>query len=218
MAATLPLRLGFRSAEGLVSAYDRGSDMQREITLANGRRLILLEGDITRLAVDAIANAANSALAGGGGVDGAIHRAGGPAIMAELDRIRPALGRLPAGQAVATTAGRLPARYVFHASGPIWHGGERGEPEALVSCYRVCLALAEERVLRSVSFPSISTGVYGYPLELAAPIAVNEILAFLSARAVSVVEVWMVLFDKTSYLAYERALGFDAAKAAQSPG
>jgi O-acetyl-ADP-ribose deacetylase (regulator of RNase III) len=185
--------------------------MQRELVLANGRRLILMEGDITRVPVDAIANAANSALAGGGGVDGAIHRAGGAAIMEELDRIRPSLGRLPTGQAVATTAGRLPAKYVFHASGPIWHGGAHGEPEALASCYRVCLALAEERVLRSVSFPSISTGIYGYPLDLAAPIALREILAFLSARAVSVEEVWMVLFDRTTYHAYERVLPLDAA-------
>lgn len=192
--------------------------MQREHLLENGRRLTLLEGDITHLAVDAIANAANSALAGGGGVDGAIHRAGGPAIMAELDRIRPAVGRLPAGQAVATTAGRLPAKYVFHASGPIWHGGAQGEPEALASCYRVCLALAEERGLRSVSFPSISTGIYGYPLDLAAPIAVKEILAFLSSRAASVEEVWMVLFDKATYRAYERVLPLNAASHEQLLG
>jgi O-acetyl-ADP-ribose deacetylase (regulator of RNase III) len=184
--------------------------MQRELVLANGRRLILMEGDITRVPVDAIANAANSGLAGGGGVDGAIHRAGGPAIMAELDRIRPTIGRLPAGQAVATTAGRLPAKYVFHVAGPIWHGGTHGEPEALASCYRVCLTLADERGLRSVSFPSISTGIYGYPLDLAAPVAVDEILAFLSARAVSVEQVWMVLFDRTTYQAYERALLHDA--------
>jgi O-acetyl-ADP-ribose deacetylase len=180
--------------------------MRREHLLPNGRRLILMEGDITRVPVDAIANAANSGLVGGGGVDGAIHRAGGPAIMEELDRIRPTLGRLPTGQAVATAAGRLPAQFVFHAAGPIWHGGERGEPAALASCYRVCLTLAEERRLRSVSFPSISTGIYGYPLDRAAPIAVREILTFLSTLAVSVEEVWMVLFDKTTYLAYELAL------------
>ena len=194
--------------------YDQVRLMQREHLLANGRRLILMEGDITHVAVDAIANAANSALAGGGGVDGAIHHAGGPAIMQELDRIRPTLGRLPSGQAVATTAGRLPAKYVFHAAGPIWHGGARGEPEALASCYRVCLQLAEERGLRTVSFPSISTGIYGYPLELAAPIAVSEILAFLTTRAVSVEEVRMVLFDATTYAAYERALPREAARRA----
>lgn len=191
--------------------------MQREHLLANGRRLILVEGDITRVPVDAICNAANSGLAGGGGVDGAIHRAGGPAIMQELDRIRPALGRLPTGQAVATTAGRLQAKYVFHAAGPVWHGGGRGEPEALASCYRVCLTLAEERSLRTVSFPSISTGIYGYPLELAAPIAVREMLAFLAVRAVSVEEIWMVLFDSVTCGAYERALLSTTEVQAQDP-
>ena len=191
--------------------------MQLKHQLPNGRRLIVLEGDITRVPVDAIANAANSDLAGGGGVDGAIHRAGGPAIMQELDRIRPALGRLPTGQAVATSAGRLPAKYVFHAAGPIWHGGERGEPEALASWYRICLALAEERGLRSVSFPSITTGIYGYPLDLAAPIAVNEILDFLSQSATTVEEVWMVLFDPATYLVYERALTHHTSRRASHP-
>jgi O-acetyl-ADP-ribose deacetylase (regulator of RNase III) len=100
---------------------------------------------------------------------------------------------------------------VFHAAGPIWHGGGHGEPEALASCDRVCLALAEERGLRSVSFPSISTGIYGYPLDLAAPIAVREICTFLGARAASVEEVWMVLFDRSTYYAYERALPLDTA-------
>jgi O-acetyl-ADP-ribose deacetylase (regulator of RNase III) len=191
--------------------------MQLEHVLPNGCRLILMEGDITRVPVDAIANAANSALAGGGGVDGAIHRAGGPAIMQELDRIRPALGRLPTGQAVATNAGRLPARFVFHAAGPIWHGGSRGEPAALASCYRVCLTLAEERGIRSVSFPSISTGIYGYPLNLAAPVALKEIIGFLGVRAVSVEEVRMVLFDGVTYSAYERALLAITAEQAQDP-
>jgi O-acetyl-ADP-ribose deacetylase (regulator of RNase III) len=191
--------------------------MQFDHLLPNGRRLILMQGDITRVPVDAIANAANSALAGGGGVDGAIHRAGGPAIMEELDRIRPTLGRLPTGQAIATTAGRLPATFVFHTAGPVWHGGNQGEPEALASCYKSCLRLAEERGLRSVSFPSISTGIYGYPVDLAAPVAVEEILAFLSTRAVSIEEVWMVLFDTTTYLAYERALPHDAFRQAPRP-
>ena len=188
--------------------------MQFDHLLPNGRRLILLEGDITRVPVEAIANAANSGLAGGGGVDGAIHRAGGPAVMDELDRIRPTLGRLPAGQAVATTAGRLPAKFVLHTAGPVWHGGNQGEPEALASCYKSCLRLAEERGLRSVSFPSISTGIYGCPIDLAAPVAVQEILAFLSARAVSVAEVRMVLFDTTTYRAYEQALPGEASRGA----
>ena len=131
---------------------------------ANGRKIVLHEGDITQLAVDAMVNAANSALAGGGGVDGAIHRAGGPAIMRELDAIRPSIGSCPTGKAVATSAGRLPAKYVFHAVGPIYRDGRHGEPELLASCYRECLAMADERGVATISFPSISTGVYGYPL------------------------------------------------------
>jgi O-acetyl-ADP-ribose deacetylase (regulator of RNase III) len=150
-------------------------------------------------------------------VDGAIHRAGGPAIMEELDRIRPTLGRLPTGQAVATTAGLLPARFVFHTAGPVWHGGDRGEPEALASCYQACLRLAEEHGLRSVSFPSISTGIYGYPLEQAAMIAVREIIIFLTVRAASVREVRMVLFDSRTYSAYERLLVFIAEEQRQNP-
>ncbi len=180
--------------------------MRHEHLLTNAKLLILLEGDITRVPVDAIANAANSALVGGGGVDGAIHRAGGPAIMAELDRIRSSVAPLAAGQAVATTAGNLPARFVFHAVGPIWRGGARGEAEALASCYRVCLDLAEQKGLRSISLPSISTGIYSYPLAAAASIAVGQILEFLQSRAVSVAEVWMVLFGASNFAAYETAL------------
>jgi O-acetyl-ADP-ribose deacetylase (regulator of RNase III) len=180
--------------------------MQRSHTLPNGRRLRLMEGDITRVPADAIANAANSSLAGGGGVDGAIHRAGGPSIMAELDGIRARIGRLPAGQAVATGAGRLPAKYVFHAVGPVYSTGKQGEPETLASCYRVCLALAEERGCRTISFPSISTGVYGYPIGDAARIALREILAHLETRAVSVEEVIMVLYGESAYSAYDAAL------------
>ena len=180
--------------------------MRCEHILANGKRLILQEGDITCVPVDAIANAANSSLAGGGGVDGAIHRAGGPTIMAELDQLRPTVAPLPAGQAVATSAGNLPARFVLHAVGPVWHGGGRGEPEALASCYRVCLEMAEQRGLRSISFPSISTGVYGYPIDAAAQIALGQILDFLTQRAASVQEVWMVLFGVSAFQAYETAL------------
>jgi O-acetyl-ADP-ribose deacetylase (regulator of RNase III) len=180
--------------------------MKFEHLLANGKRFILIEGDITRVAVDAIANAANSSLAGGGGVDGAIHRAAGSSIMSELDRLRPTVAPLPAGQAVATPAGRLPARFVFHAVGPIWQGGAHGEPEALASCYRGCLEMAEQRGLRSISFPSISTGIYGYPLDLAAQIALAQILEFLNGHAVSIQEVWMVLFGASAFEAYERAL------------
>src|SRR5579863_2625174 len=133
-------------------------------TASNGKTLKLVVGDITRVPVDAMVNAANSALAGGGGVDGAIHRAGGPGIMRELDEIRRQIGRCPTGSAVVTGAGNLPARYVFHAVGPVYRDGRHGEPELLASCYRKCFELAEERQARSVSLPAISTGVYGFPL------------------------------------------------------
>lgn len=169
-------------------------------------RIRLVEGDITKIAVDAMANAANGALAGGGGVDGAIHRAGGPEIMRELDEIRPKVGRLSAGKAVATGAGRLPAKYVFHAVGPIYRDGRHGEPEALASCYRTCLELAEERGCATVSFPAISTGVYGYPAEEAAEIAIEEVACFLGEKAASVQEVVFVLYGYDAYDVYAKLL------------
>ena len=169
-----------------------------------GRKIVLEEGDITRVAVDAIVNAANSALAGGGGVDGAIHRAGGPEIMRELDGIRRQIGHCPTGSAVATGAGRLPARYVFHAVGPVYRDGRHGEPELLASCYRKCLAMAEERGLRTIAFPSISTGVYGYPLEQAAAIALREVKAHLGKADTKLQQVIIVLFGKRAYEVYAR--------------
>ena len=138
--------------------------MNMEWTSANGRKLTLREGDITRVPADAIVNAANAALAGGGGVDGAIHRAGGPAIMRELDGIRASSGGCPTGSAAVTGAGALPAKYVFHAVGPGYHDGCHGEPDHLASCYRTCLDPAERHGVRTISFPSISTGAYAvYP-------------------------------------------------------
>ncbi len=180
--------------------------MEKRYRLANGRMLRLIEGDITRVPADAIANAANSALAGGGGVDGAIHRAGGPEIMRELDEIRPRVGRVPAGHAVATGAGRLPAKYVFHAVGPVYRDGRHGEPEALASCYRTCLEMAEERGCASLSFPAISTGVYGYPQEAAARIAIAEVRRFLETRASSLREVVFVQFGQPAFHVYEQLL------------
>jgi O-acetyl-ADP-ribose deacetylase (regulator of RNase III) len=173
-------------------------------TLLNGKRIRLLEGDITKIKADAIVNAANSALAGGGGVDGAIHRAGGPEIMQELDRIRTAAG-CPTGSAVATAAGRLPARFVFHAVGPIWRGGRNNEPELLGSCYRTCLRMADELALKTITFPSISTGAYGYPIEDAAPLAIRTVAEHL-AGASTLEEVTFVLFGRAAYGAYEAAL------------
>jgi O-acetyl-ADP-ribose deacetylase (regulator of RNase III) len=148
-------------------------------------RLRVVRGDITDMKVDAVVNAANSSLLGGGGVDGAIHRRGGPEILAECRRLRASRfpGGLPAGQAVATTAGRLPARLVIHTVGPVWQGGGAGEPELLASCYRASLAVAAEQDVRTIAFPAISTGVYGYPKAAAARVACSAIKEFLDGAA-----------------------------------
>jgi O-acetyl-ADP-ribose deacetylase (regulator of RNase III) len=171
----------------------------------NQTRLSLVQGDITKQATDAIVNAANSGLMGGGGVDGAIHRAGGPAIMEECRKIREQIGHLPAGKAVITTGGRLKAKHVIHTVGPIWHGGDRGEPELLASAYRESLKLADEKGLRSISFPAISTGAYGYPIEAAAKIALETAIDF-AKQSRSLDEVAFVLFDSYSYQFYADAL------------
>ena len=175
-------------------------------TAATGKTLKLITGDITRVPAEAIVNAANSELAGGGGVDGAIHRAGGRTIMAELDQIRARIGRCPTGSAVATAAGALPARYVFHAVGPVYEDGHDGEPELLASCYRKCFELAEEHGACSLSFPAISTGVYGYPMREAAAIAVGEAARQLERAEGIVREVVFVLFDRNAYDAFAEAV------------
>jgi O-acetyl-ADP-ribose deacetylase len=177
-----------------------------EFTTSAGRVIELREDDITRVAADAIVNAANSALAGGGGVDGAIHRAGGPEIMAELDQIRKKIGRCPTGDAVVTTAGRLPAKYVLHTVGPVYRDGKHEEPQLLASCYRKCLDLAEERGVETIALPAISTGVYGYPLADAAAIAVREVVARLSRTDTSVRRAIFVVFDRTAANVYAAAL------------
>lgn len=167
--------------------------------------LKLLRGDITEQSVDAIANAANSGLLGGGGVDGAIHRAGGPSIMQECERIRAATGGCPTGTAVVTTAGNLPARAVIHTAGPRWRGGGAGEAELLASCYRSCLSLAAERGYRTIAFPSISTGIYGYPLPDAARVALATVGARLREAPGDFDEVRFVLFSDADLRAYEEA-------------
>lgn len=168
---------------------------------AGTRELELVVGDITKIAVDAIVNAANSGLAGGGGVDGAVHRAGGVEIMRELSKFR-TRGVCPAGNAVATGAGLLPAKYVFHAVGPIYRGGNEGEPEKLASCYRTCLDMAAERGLASISFPSISTGVYAYPISAAAQIAMETVLAWLGQHSSTVRLVKLVQFSESDHRKY----------------
>ena len=171
----------------------------------NRAKLVLVEGDITKVSADAIVNAANSRLAGGGGVDGAIHRAGGPSIMKELDEMRPRIGRCAAGDAVVTGAGSLPAKYVIHAVGPVFRDGRHGEPEQLASCYRTALRLAEEKGARSVSFPSISTGAYGYPITEAAELALQTVVAYFKQPACRIETVTFVLFGKPAYQAHLEA-------------
>lgn len=165
--------------------------------------LTLVQGDITEQRVDAVVNAANSSLLGGGGVDGAIHRGGGPAILRECEELRRTryAGGLPVGQAVATTAGELPARWVIHTVGPVYAKGE-DRSEQLGSCYRESLRVADELGARTVAFPAISTGVYAYPIDEAARIAVTTV----RATATEVAEVRFVLFDRRAYRAFEAAV------------
>ncbi|MFJ4871078.1 O-acetyl-ADP-ribose deacetylase [Streptomyces sp. NPDC088757] len=167
-------------------------------------RIVLVHGDITAEVVDAVVNAANSSLLGGGGVDGAIHRKGGPEILAACRKLRAShYGKgLPTGRAVATTAGRLPARHVIHTVGPVWSRDE-DRSELLASCYRESLRVADELGARTVAFPAISTGVYGWPMEDGARIAVETVRA---ART-KVEEVRFVLFDEAAYQAFEGAVG-----------
>ena len=159
-----------------------------------------MQGDITKHAADAIVNAANSSLLGGGGVDGAIHRAGGPTIREECRR----LGGCETGEAKATTAGNLPARHVIHTVGPVWHGGGSGEDELLASCHRKALALASELGCRTVAFPAISTGAYGFPLERAAGIAVGVTAAELERRP-EIERLTFVLFGEDALAAFTTA-------------
>ena len=200
-------------AKRIVVSYDTlerygGEDMEKqavEVTI-NQAKLSIIQGDITKQDTDAIVNAANSSLMGGGGVDGAIHRAGGPAILEECKQIVARQGHLSTGKAVMTTGGNLKARHVIHTVGPIWYGGDKGEPELLASAYQESLKMAMESQLSSISFPSISTGAYGYPVAKASRVAIGAVIASLRQSIVSIREVVFVLFDSLALRAYSSAL------------
>ena len=149
------------------------------MTASSNERITVVEGDITKQRVDVIVNAANTSLLGGGGVDGAIHRAAGPGLLAECRT----LGGCPTGEARITKGYNLPARWVIHTAGPVWHGGTHNEDELLASCYRSCLALAVQHDIRTLAFPAISTGIYGFPLDRATRIAVTETTQFLAGNS-----------------------------------
>ncbi len=174
------------------------------IDLIGGKAIELDRGDITTEATDAIVNAANSSLMGGGGVDGAIHRAAGPSILDECRAIVTRQGFLEDGQVVATSGGRLKARYILHTAGPVYEDGLHGEPEHLASCYRESIFLADRMGLASLAFPSISTGIFGYPVDLAAPIALRSVTEAM-ARSIHVHLVRFVLFDERTFAAYRDA-------------
>lgn len=165
----------------------------------------VVQGDITRIAADAIVNAANTSLLGGGGVDGAIHRAGGSAILDECRKIRDRQGGCDVGEAVITTAGRLPARFVIHTVGPVWNGGNHRERDLLASAYRNSLALAVEHQVKTIAFPGISTGVYRFPKQEAAQIAIRTVSDFLAAND-GIEKVIFVCFDAESEAIYRKLL------------
>ncbi len=169
------------------------------------QRIEIIRGDITKLKADAIVNAANSSLMGGGGVDGAIHRAGGPVILNECKKIVAKQGGCPTGEAVITTGGNLPAKFVIHTVGPVWNGGKRNEQEKLADCYRNSLRLAVENNLRIIAFPNISTGVYGYPKKEAAEIAVQTVTEFLQTNS-SIISIYFVCFDEENFQLYQSLL------------
>jgi O-acetyl-ADP-ribose deacetylase (regulator of RNase III) len=166
----------------------------------------VLQGDITKIEVDAIVNAANSSLLGGGGVDGAIHRAGGPAILEECKHIRAQQGGCDTGEVVITTGGNLPAPYVIHTVGPVWSGGSSNEPQLLANCYRNSLRIAAEKQLQSIAFPNISTGIYGYPKQKAAEVAVQAVKDYLQHNETRLQRVIFVCFDVENLQLYERIL------------
>ncbi|MHB1418394.1 MAG: O-acetyl-ADP-ribose deacetylase [Bacillota bacterium] len=178
--------------------------MEISKTAFNGR-IEVVQGDITNIEVDAVVNAANNSLLGGGGVDGAIHRKGGEAILKECLQIRNRQGGCETGKAVITTAGKLPAKYVIHTVGPVWNGGQGGEEEKLRNCYINSLIMARENGIKTIAFPNISTGVYKFPKELAAKIALDEVTIFIQKNE-EIQKVLFICFDRENLDIYTRML------------
>jgi len=170
------------------------------------KKMELVQGDITKIHVDAIVNAANNSLLGGGGVDGAIHKAGGKAILDECMEIRNRQGGCETGEAVITTAGKLPAKYVIHTVGPVWHDGNDGEEQLLRTCYRNCLTLALGNNVETIAFPNISTGVYRFPKQLAAQAAIDEVSRFVRDNESKLQKVIFVCYDSANYKLYQELL------------
>ena len=176
--------------------------------MAQSSKIEVIQGDITKMTVDAIVNAANASLMGGGGVDGAIHRAGGPVIQEECRVIVEKLGRCETGNAVLTTAGNMPAKFIIHTVGPVWYGGHQNETSLLENAYANSLKVAAERGIETIAFPNISTGIYGFPKDKAAAIAIRTVTGFMSDHP-QIKQVYFVCFDQDSYAIYERLLSSD---------
>lgn len=183
-----------------------GLEKKAAATLVQACSIRLLKGDITHQQVDALVNAANTSLSGGGGVDGAIHKAGGPSIIEACAEIRNKRGGIATGEAVLTTAGMLPAGYIIHTAGPVWHDGKSGESRLLAKCYRNSLKLACKHNLQTIAFPNISTGVYGFPKQKAAEIAVKEVVNFVKKQNTSLREIHFVCFDDENHQIYQKLM------------
>jgi len=172
--------------------------------MADRERITIIKGDITKIAIDAIVNAANTSLLGGGGVDGAIHRAGGPEILADCRKIIARQGGCAVGEAVITSAGKLPSKYVIHTVGPVWNGGKHNEEKLLANCYTNSLQLAADHHCKSVAFPNISTGIYRFPKALAASLALTATIDFLG-KTTAIEKIVFVCFDEENFLETNRA-------------
>lgn len=196
------------SKAGPTTAAIGQNEMRVDVAPINQQQPLLevRKGGITKEKVDAVVNAANTSLLGGGGVDGAIHQAGGPAIMEACTEIRQERGGIATGEAVLTTAGELPARFVIHTAGPVWHGGKSGELRLLAKCYRNSLLLADRHMLKSIAFSNISTGVYGLPKEKAAEVALKTVRKYLSEKTTSLEKISFICYDEENYQLYRQLL------------